>query len=1249
MKDTFSRNHRLKNCSSMLHPPIRYTNGLPILERKDTIVQAIRQSQIVVIAGETGSGKTTQLPVLCLDAGRGRTGKIGCTQPRRIAAVSVANRVAQELKVSLGQEVGYKIRFSDHDSPQTSVKFMTDGILLTEIERDPDLNMYDTLIIDEAHERSLNIDFILGYLRKLLRRRPDLKLIISSATIDTELFSQSFGNAPVIEVSGRVFPVEVLYLDAEEEEQEGSYVDAAMRAVKDLIELYHSGDMLVFMPSERDIRETCDRLRSLFRSQLIVLPLFSRLSRSEQERIFLPAELRKVVVATNIAETSITVPGIRFVVDTGLARISQYAPRLRTNRLPIEPISRAAAEQRKGRCGRVMDGICVRLYSEANFLSRDEFTLPEIKRANLAGVILSMIAHGLGDISEFPFLEPPNRTAIAEGYVQLRELGAIDAQNRLTSLGSEMARLTLDPHIARMVLAARHEGALREIKIIASGLSIVDPRERPFEKQAEADTMHRTFTVPGSDFLTYVRLWDRFQDEWQTLKTLNKMRKFCKDHYLSFSRMREWHDMHQMLSEILSRMKGFTEKDHPSSPDAVHRSLLTGLLSNSAQRNEHGRFRTARGREVLLFPGSSLAGQKPDWIMCHEIVETSQVFARTVAPINPKWLEELAPHLCSKSYSEPWFDKDTGVVRATEKVSFYGLQVAEHSAISFMRVNPQRATEVFVWEGLVEEQLQGHYNFFHHNKNLKKEIELIESKLRSRSFFAGEQAMAEFYLARLSNVGSIHDLNRVIKEQGSDSFLCMQKDDLLAMPIPDEGSRFPDSVSIGGKMFSLQYAFAPGAEHDGVTLKVAASDAAFIPENLFGWMVPALWPGRIREMLRSLPKELRKKFIPVSRYADELAQQLQVSAEPFEVSLVRAIRKLYALEIDPSLFSTGEALPEHLQMRIEIHDKNGTVVASGRDAAVLNMARQDEDDPEVHWQEAFKRHEKTGLREWTCGAIPDHVEVVSSKNGVPLYGYPALKSSADSVDLILCCSPEKAQKTHLQGVKKLLEITLTQEFAWVEREVRFSQQLKLLCASLGGADRIRELLLCSLREHLLTLNTDIPRSKEQFDAIAEKVRSVSRGIGYEAVRLLETALSLYADNSRALKKDIPARLSGVKDELAKDLDRYIEEIRTGIRFSRLQQFPRYLRAFGYRISRAALDPAKYTLRRSQLHMYREMYEALGENVHKDDKPQKLELLEGMIEEFAISLFAQQEIKTLFPISCQRLEKKIKEIEKKQGQ
>jgi ATP-dependent helicase HrpA len=1238
---------------------------LPIYEKHAEIISALKASQVVVIAGQTGSGKTTQLPFFCLEAGRGRRGRrIGCTQPRRIAATSIAARVAAQAGCEVGGKVGYKIRFAAKESRDTVVKFMTDGILLAEAEHDREFRQYDTLIIDEAHERSLNIDFLLGYLRRLLPRRPDLKIIVSSATIDAQRFSESFNNAPIIEVSGRLFPIEVLYRteDAEDEEEERvSYVEDAVRAAADILDVYGLGDMLVFMPTERDIRETCDKLGQLsLRRGISVLPLFSRLTRSEQDAIFNPGDRTRIVVCTNIAETSITVPNIRYVIDTGLARISRYAPRLRTNRLPIEPVSRASADQRKGRCGRVQEGVCVRLYSEADYLERDEFTQPEIKRSNLAGVILTMAAHNLGPIDEFPFIEPPSKQAIFEGYAQLKELGALDKEKKLTGMGREMAKLPFDPHISRMIIAARKEGALREVKIIAAALSIVDPRERPFEKQKEADAVHIKFTDKDSDFLTYINLWDAYQQEWEKLKTQGRIRRFCKDHFLSYTRMQEWHDVHQQLDETLGNKNTECKKPR-STPDAIHRSLLTGLLANCAYLDKNGKYKAAGGKEVLIFPGSTLARKKCEWVMCHEIVETSRVFARTVAPINPQWLEELAADFCKHTFEAPFFDKETGFVRATERVTFMGLPLAVRKNVLYSKAEPELASKIFIQEGLVDENLVCHHKFYSHNKKIKNKILLLEEKLRSRTYFSGDDAIFVFYNERLPLAASLHDLNQAIKAKGGDRFLFMREEEILSAAIPSIAEHYPDHVNIGNQNFALKYAFEPGAAHDGVTLALPQKVLPFIDKEALGWLLPALWPDRIKDLLQQLPRGQRKIFIPMNESAAKLAAALDPAHGSFAAALSKAIRELYGVGVDAALLEPERA-EAFLDLKVEVRDEENKVVAEGRGTEVFKRLKETTDDGCVPidrndspWDGAFASYRKNRLTEWPQDDLNCPVDICA-KGGVPVRGYPALIPSDysisnpgdNSVDLVLYPSKQKSDIAHRCGVRQLLELTMEKDLAWTERDISLSNQTKVMCSPFGAGERFKEKLYGMICVSALDFDA-APRSAEGFNKLVAATKESLRGAGFKALSLFEESLRIFTENVSRLSATKKKLAPDLAEELTSDLNAFFEDILAGkVTLEIFTQYPRYLKVFAAIIEKAVCEPFKYRQKKEEIRQYQAMHRSFCKKSVPEENLQKYERLlkefAYMIREYEVNLFAQQ-TKTLFPISEKRLEKKTDEIKK----
>ncbi|MBD3244183.1 MAG: ATP-dependent RNA helicase HrpA [Chitinivibrionales bacterium] len=1221
-----------------------YDTNLPIFAKREEILRALVSHQVVVIAGETGSGKTTQLPMVCLEAGRGVRG-IACTQPRRIAATSIARYVASRLTCPIGAEVGYRIRFDRKTSRNTRVTFMTDGMLLTDLQHDRDLRRYDTIIIDEAHERSLNIDFLLGHLRALLRTRPELKLIISSATIDIDLFSRSFDNAPVVEVSGRLYPVDIVHqpLELDEDGIPEHYIEAAVRTTEDLLALGDYGDVLVFMPTQQDITETIEQLeqRSLPPGTR-VLPLYGRLPASYQNRIFGPHHGRTVVVATNIAETSLTVPGIRFVVDTGLARTVRYVPHLRTSRMPVEPVSRASADQRAGRCGRVQDGTCVRLYSEDDYDSRDKYSTPEIRRTNLAGVILQMHFLGLGTVDQFPFLEPPDGRAITDGYQLLSDLGALDRDRGLTTLGRRMARLPLDPHIARMILHAGEEKALREVKIIAAGLSVVDPRERPPEKQAQADTAQKRFLDPLSDFLTYLKLWDTFQGQWKTLRTQNRMRRFCRDHFLSFNRMREWHDVHAQLDDICRGSRDLRDNQSPADYDRIHRSLLAGLIHNVALHVDRGDYRATRDRGVRIFPGSSLFKGGHAWIMCHEIVETSKVYARTCAVIQPEWVEQLAPQLCRSSYAAPRFDDESGTVLATEQVSFFGLPIVKGRTVAYGKVNREEAHRVFVADGLVEGRLRTHHRFLRHNQRLRHEVERLESKLRTRSLYIGDDALVGLYSERIPGVTSVHELNSAITSNRGDRFLHFELADLIVADRPPP-TDLPDHFDIGDRQFPLAYRYAPGSDDDGISARVRERDLAAIHAHAFEWALPQLWPSRVQSLLEHLPRQVRKRLVPLPDSAAAVAAHLRYTARPFMDEVRAAVCHLYGIDIPADAFERYEPDP-HAWLRVVVTDDKGAERYSYRpprsrprpDSAVASEADMS----------LFDRYRRDGITGWDFGELPTRVEAPSPKGGMPLFGYPALHDDTTSVSIRVYASPERAARVHENGVARLYELALAPDLAWEVRDLSFDKQTRMALTPHVQPDRLKAALEAAMRLHYTAPSDAAARTEQQFTKRLQRKREALRGAGQRIARLAAEVVSSAQALRSLIKKRSERSLGKTRDlrsELEQDLAYYTSSFFQAIPpLQELEQYPRYLTAFVKRVEDAFGDPVKYRRRREQLATYEHRYEALCDRLG-EQHARALGELRMMLEEYAISLFAQQTVKTRYPISEKRLDRKITEL------
>jgi ATP-dependent helicase HrpA len=1240
-------------------PAIRYPEDLPICARREEILAALQNHQVVVVAGETGSGKTTQLPKMCLEAGLAERGRIGCTQPRRVAALSVSRRVAEELGVTWGREVGCKMRFSDDTSRDTRIKFMTDGILLAEIQSDPMLRAYSALILDEAHERSLNIDFLLGYLQGLLKRRGDLKLIITSATIDTEMFAQAFGGAPVIEASGRLFPVEIRYAPIESharpDEDELSHIEAAVRATEDALIESDTGDVLVFMPTERDIRDTREALEGSLGAGFEVIGLFGRMPAAEQQRIFAPGPRRRVIVATNIAETSLTLPRIRYVIDAGLTRMSRYNPRTRTTRLPVEPISQSSANQRAGRAGRVQSGICVRLYDEEDFEKRPRFTQPEIQRANLAEVILRMKAFRLGEIETFPFLNPPAPAAIRAGYQLLHELGALDETDVLTALGHELARLPVDPTLGRMLLQARVEGALPEMLVIAAGLSVPDPRERPEEQKEAAAAAHKLFADPDSDFLTLLNIWDAGPSA-QSKASANAIRRFCKTNFLSQSRFREWRDIYRQLEEAVPAA---APQKTPATYTAIHRSVLAGLLGQIAQRQERNTYKASGNRLVTLFPGSNLyerrekprkgAAAKPDektkqpaWIVAGEIVETSQLFARTVAGINPDWIIELGPHLCQYRYTEPHWSAKAGRVLVLERVLVFGLEVAR-GLVDFGRIDPVPATELFIRGALVAEEARLPHRFFKHNHAVREKIETALTRVRSRRAHDLDESLYQFYAARIENVSSVHDLNQLVRERVTKEpdFLCATEADLIG---DDEATYdralFPDRVSFGPTALPVSYAYKPGEEADGVTVRVPLPMAAQLTTGQIQWMVPGLREEQVGVLLRALPKAVRKTLMPLEPKIREIAEFFDPGRADFLAALAAHLSRTYRVPVKASDWAP-QSLPAHLQPRVEVVDQANKTVAAGRDLAAIRASVETRDVRSNAWELAARHLERRGVTEWNFGDLAESV-VVEEVGGAPLLAYPGLALRESEVDVRLFRKREEAERASRAGVRRLGELVLAKELKHLWKELgglarhlpsdkkpagfhNALQQLGTKLQSPAAAFVTPEVLQKSayrnLVEHALTLDPVFPLTKARFDSMLADARRQLPAFAYQLGEWTRQILAL-----REAIRASPRRYAGMEQ----DLERLVPgDFLARTPYLRLPHLHRYLRAAQIRADRAALNPAKDAEKARQLAPFANWRERVP--------PARQVEFRWMLEEFRVSLFAQ-ELGTPQPVSAQRLKK-----------
>lgn len=1237
-------------------PAVSYPEELPIASRKDEIVSAIKGSQVLIISGETGSGKSTQIPKMCIEAGRGISGKIGCTQPRRIAASTISRRIAEELGESLGKSVGYKIRFKDRTPPDAYIKVMTDGMLLAETQGDSFLNEYDTLIIDEAHERSLNIDFILGILRTVLPKRPDLKVIITSATLDTERFSKAFNNAPVIEVSGRLFPVEVRYnpIDPDlEASGDITYVDMTVNTIDELKDKKQRGDILVFMPTEQDILETCERLEGRnYMDGPKVLPLFARLPSSMQQRIY-TVKTGKIVVATNVAETSLTIPGIRFVIDTGLARIARYMPRTRTNSLPVSHISKSSADQRMGRAGRVQSGVCIRLYSEEDYTRREEFTPPEILRSNLAEVILRMIDLKLGEPARFPFIDPPGDRSIKDGFDLLEELGAIIKQGKkrlLTDKGKIMAKMPLDPRISRMMIEACMEGYVEETAVIAGILSIQDPRERPLEKAALADRMHAPFKDSDSDFFTLLKIWKQYHREYNELKTQNRMRKFCREHFLSFPRMREWvYTCDQIMTIIKGQKLKISDVKGKSSAEdryaGIHRAILSGFLSNIAVIKEKNIYRATRGREVMIFPGSTLFNKKAPWIVASEMVKTSRLFARNAARIDPEWLETIGGDLCKSSYSDPHWEKNRGEVRALENVSLFGLPVISGRSVSYGKINPEESGEIFIRSALVENDIKENFPFLTHNRDLLKKYEKMESKLRRRDLLAGEDALSAFYSKRLKGICDLRTLARLIRKKGSDDFLRMTDDDIiLSMPDRADLKLFPDELNIGNIRLKTSYSFTPGKEDDGLTVKIPSTIASILPAERLEWGVEGFMEEKLTALIKGLPKRYRKQLVPVSATVEIIMNEMETGDDSLINILSGFVYNRFGVNI-PSDVWAGVEIPEYLKTRISITDHRGREIKSGRDISELLNDHDREAAGSKQLDRLKKEWEKNGIASWDFNELPEEIEA-----GSLIFLYPALEPDKGKVNIRLYQDKELAMQIHRMGVQELLTVKLAKDIKFLKRDWPFPVDAKKASVYFGGETALNDMMHSSLIKKLFRRNI---RTREEFEAYSNELTGIMLDKFRELRDItLKVAVSYSSMRSFISEIEKSRRITPGGMVLCAEIRQHAEKlVPSGFPEiyspEEMNEIPRYLRAMEIRAERGANNPEKDGEKAKQVGEFEAVLDKMREGISphaSNEKREGIEQLKRMIEEYRVSVFAQ-ELGTAFPVSVKRLKKHIEHLER----
>jgi len=1244
-------------------PAPNYPDDLPVVQQRDVILAALATHQVIIVCGETGSGKTTQLPKMCLEFGLGTAGYIGHTQPRRIAARSVSGRIASELGSTVGEAVGFKIRFTDQVSERTHIKLMTDGILLAEIQRDPFLNSYDAIIIDEAHERSLNIDFLLGYLKTLLPRRRDLKLIITSATIDPERFSRHFNDAPIIMAEGRTYPVELRYepldsfaLDNQDGNQHNSQTDnqlddvdlpsAIVQACETLIRERHH-DVLVFLPGERDIRELADLFsKTASSSQVLrgveVVPLFSRLSNTEQNRIFQTHSQPRIVLSTNVAETSLTVPGIRAVVDAGYARMSRYSVRSKVQRLPIEKISQASANQRMGRCGREAPGVCIRLYSEEDFDARLEFTEPEILRTNLSSVILQMASMRLGEIDSFPFVEAPDGKFINDGYRTLQELAAIDDKRKLTKLGQRLARLPVDPRLGRMLLAAADEGCVSEMLIIVSALSVQDPRERPFEKRAAADELHAEFNHEKSDFMAWLALWSFLEVQKARLSN-SQFRKMCRRRYISALRVLEWMDVRVQLKRLCKELK-LVENTTEAPYDNIHRALLTGLLANVGVKTDKHDYLGTRNRHLAIFPGSGLFKKGPKWIMAAEITETSKLYARQIAAIEPEWIERLAQHLLSRTYRDAHWQKKRGTVGAYEQSTLYGLIINPKKRVNYSPINPAESRQIFIRSGLVDGGLKSSGEFYRHNLNLLDEVTSLEEKSRRRDIVVDHVEMARFYEAIVPEdicTAASFEQFRKSYEQHTPKGLYFSKEQLLFdESVEVSANDYPDQIEMGSMVLPLRYHFAPGEDDDGVTIVMPVEVVNRLSQQRCDWLVPGMIEEKITLLIKALPKNLRRNFVPAPDFAKKLVANLEHGQGQLTAMLSQQLKAMTGVDVLSSDWDSDD-LPAHLLMRFELLDANGKTLRSSRDLESLQSEFIDQVE-ETLLQHSDTSVERENITDWNFGDLPEVVDI--EKSGITMQGYPALHAVDNTLNIKLFASVSAANAAMPGGLRLLLRLVLRDEIKYLQRKLPGIDVLTLRFAPFGNKKILIDDIIEAALDHVFIKDQPWPRTREAF---LSRLESSRNKLVSAANELCEATANAF-EQHRLVAKRIEGSVSLSWVEAIGDIRDQIDKLLypgfvTATGLERMRRLSIYFQAMGRRLDAIDQSPDKDRRARSELLPAWEQFKALP-TVRSDDPDynNNYEALRWAFEELRISLFAQ-ELGTREKVSVARLETRLTKL------